>query len=120
MIPGKLLKRAIGIAAISWTAVVWCAQPPRNEGTTSSTAEIKAFLNTDLSLKSVFVPDLPVSAHSAEVAHASLRTCRCSCGFRCTTNADCGPGGVCQAGITCCATSYGQKELSVAFGEKDA
>jgi hypothetical protein len=30
------------------------------------------------------------------------RTCRCSCGFPCTTNADCGPGGVCSPGITCC------------------
>jgi hypothetical protein len=30
------------------------------------------------------------------------RTCRCSCGFPCKTNADCGPGGVCTAGITCC------------------
>ena len=30
------------------------------------------------------------------------RTCRCSCGFPCTTNADCGPGGLCSAGITCC------------------
>jgi hypothetical protein len=32
-----------------------------------------------------------------------LRTCRCSCGFPCTTDADCGPGGKCTAGITCCA-----------------
>jgi hypothetical protein len=31
------------------------------------------------------------------------RTCRCSCGYPCTTNADCGPGGFCSAGITCCA-----------------
>lgn len=30
------------------------------------------------------------------------RTCRCSCGYPCSTNADCGPGGICSAGITCC------------------
>jgi hypothetical protein len=30
------------------------------------------------------------------------RTCRCSCGFPCKTDADCGPGGICGAGITCC------------------
>jgi hypothetical protein len=30
------------------------------------------------------------------------RTCRCSCGFPCKTDADCGPGGMCRAGITCC------------------
>lgn len=34
-----------------------------------------------------------------------LRTCLCSCGFPCTTDADCGPGGVCRAGITCCAAA---------------
>src|SRR5688572_17555260 len=32
----------------------------------------------------------------------ALRTCRCSCGQPCKTNADCGPGGVCSPGITCC------------------
>lgn len=31
------------------------------------------------------------------------RTCRCSCGFPCTTDADCGGGvGSCRSGITCC------------------
>ena len=30
-----------------------------------------------------------------------FRTCRCSCGAPCTTDADCG-GGRCTAGITCC------------------
>jgi hypothetical protein len=31
-----------------------------------------------------------------------LRTCVCSCGAPCQTDADCGPGGRCGAGITCC------------------
>ncbi len=31
-----------------------------------------------------------------------FRTCRCSCGQPCKTNADCGPGGACTPGITCC------------------
>ena len=30
------------------------------------------------------------------------RTCRCSCGFPCKKDADCGPGGICSGGITCC------------------
>jgi len=30
------------------------------------------------------------------------RTCRCSCGFPCKKDADCGPGGICAGGITCC------------------
>jgi hypothetical protein len=32
-----------------------------------------------------------------------FRTCVCSCGYPCRTDADCGPGGRCGAGITCCA-----------------
>jgi hypothetical protein len=32
-----------------------------------------------------------------------LRTCVCSCGFACTSDADCGGAlGSCRAGITCC------------------
>ena len=30
------------------------------------------------------------------------RTCRCSCGYPCKTDADCGPGGRCTGGISCC------------------
>lgn len=30
------------------------------------------------------------------------RTCRCSCGHPCKTDADCGPGGICSGGYSCC------------------
>jgi len=30
------------------------------------------------------------------------KTCKCSCGYPCKTDADCGPGGICATGITCC------------------
>jgi len=30
------------------------------------------------------------------------RTCRCSCGQPCKKDADCGPGGLCVGGISCC------------------
>ena len=34
---------------------------------------------------------------------AGGRTCRCSCGFPCKTDADCGGGvGSCRGGISCC------------------
>ncbi len=36
------------------------------------------------------------------MAQVKLRTCRCSCGQPCKTDADCGSGGRCTAGITCC------------------
>jgi len=48
----------------------------------------------------------PVSAGVAAPALLAMppfqKTCRCSCGFPCQTNDDCGPGGICGAGITCC------------------
>lgn len=35
--------------------------------------------------------------------HFGRRTCVCSCGYPCTSDADCGGGvGSCRAGITCC------------------
>ena len=38
-----------------------------------------------------------------EPVFLASRTCRCSCGFPCKTDADCGGGvGSCRAGITCC------------------
>jgi hypothetical protein len=33
---------------------------------------------------------------------AARRYCRCGCGARCSTDADCGPGGSCVGFITCC------------------
>lgn len=33
---------------------------------------------------------------------AVRRYCRCGCGARCSTDADCGPGGSCVGFITCC------------------
>jgi hypothetical protein len=47
-------------------------------------------------------------ANSTPDAHQSLmhvfgRTCRCSCGYPCKTDADCGGGiGSCSKGISCC------------------
>jgi hypothetical protein len=44
----------------------------------------------------------PDSATPQLMARPSIRTCGCSCGFPCTSDADCGPDGVCAPGITCC------------------
>lgn len=33
---------------------------------------------------------------------AAGRYCRCGCGVRCSTDADCGPGGSCVGFVTCC------------------
>ena len=52
----------------------------------------------------VAMPSLPVLDALSALPDfmAAGRTCRCSCGFPCKTDADCGPGGICRAGITCC------------------
>jgi len=46
----------------------------------------------------------PASAAPDFLAPARFfrRTCVCSCGYPCTTDADCGAGGRCGNGITCC------------------
>lgn len=70
------------------------------------TPGIRTYLMPDLSLKSVFSPDMlpQIAAPQADtVAGGPKRTgfCRCSCGFQCTSSADCG-GSSCDPFITCC------------------
>ena len=45
----------------------------------------------------------PAQAATNPIAEILLgKTCRCSCGRPCKTDADCGPGGNCVAGYSCC------------------
>lgn len=64
----------------------------------SSAVAIQTYLQPDLSLKSV----LATGSFQLAQPVTGIRTCRCSCGQPCTSNADCG-GNVCAPGITCCA-----------------
>jgi hypothetical protein len=77
----------------------------------NSEIAIRTYLQPDLTLKSVLSPALLPEASGLTVARGGLRTCRCSCGFPCKTNADCGPGGVCAPGITCCDKKQGEPEV---------
>lgn len=72
------------------------------ENPCAATGSIEVLLAPDLSpAASADTLDPLFGAH--ETAPPFLRrTCRCSCGYPCTTHADCGPGGFCSAGITCC------------------
>jgi hypothetical protein len=74
----------------------------------TTTPAIRTYLMPDLSFKSVFSPELlgqPATAapQPDTLAGGPKRTgfCRCSCGFRCTSSADCG-GSSCDPFITCC------------------
>lgn len=96
----KLLLRTLLLSCILLGTVAALAAPAATNASTSSAAAIHTYLQPDLSLKSVLVSDSFQIAGKAPTG-TSLRTCRCSCGQPCTTNADCG-GNVCGPGITCC------------------
>ena len=76
-------------------AAAVASSPAPNASEKNSSTVIKTYLQADLSLKSVF--QSPATAQLA----IGTKTCRCSCGQPCTTNADCG-GNICAVGITCC------------------
>lgn len=57
---------------------------------------IRTSLQADLTLKSTVSSDL----YSTAAFHQ--KTCRCSCGFPCNQDDDCGPGGSCEQFISCC------------------
>jgi hypothetical protein len=61
----------------------------------SSVSAIRTTLQPDLTLKGTLSPELIPSAFHR-------RTCRCSCGYPCNSDADCGPGGSCEEFISCC------------------
>ncbi len=62
--------------------------------------ENPAFLSLDGGACKAELPAEPFL--TAQPVHGG-RTCRCSCGFPCKTDADCGGGiGSCRGGISCC------------------
>jgi len=92
----SLVLSFILLVAVAALAAPAAGNPPAvNPG-----SAIRTYLQPDLTFKSVLSSHPLVQAQEAESLFG--RTCRCSCGFPCKTNADCGPGGVCAAGITCC------------------
>jgi hypothetical protein len=90
-----LLSFILLVAVAALAAPAAGTQPAVNPG-----SAIRTYLQPDLTFKSVLSSDLLIQPQNTQSAFG--RTCRCSCGFPCKTNADCGPGGVCAAGITCC------------------
>src|SRR5215472_10633700 len=91
----KLLPIALLLACVLLvTAAV--AAPTNNDQSMNGKSAIRTSLQPDLSLKSTLAPELlPVAAFHQ-------KTCRCSCGFPCNQDDDCGPGGRCEQFISCC------------------
>lgn len=94
------------VLLLAATAAV-AATSDSNANATAAPA-IRTYLMPDLSLKSVFspglLPQIAAAPQPDTLAGGPKRTgfCRCSCGFQCTSSADCG-GSSCDPFITCCA-----------------
>ena len=93
------------------------ATPDSNSQPATTTPAIRHYLMPDLSIKSVFSPDLLgqtaglASEHDAITIGATKQGfCQCGCGIRCTTSADCG-GAACRPFITCCARKSQNPEI---------
>ncbi len=56
----------------------------------------------ELLAQEIATPSIDPLFGMPEVIQLGFRTCKCSCGDPCVTNGDCGIGGICQPGISCC------------------
>jgi hypothetical protein len=113
-----LKSKSLLVLLLLMTAAAFAATAS-SDGTQASAVPIKTFLRADLSLKSVVLAPEVTQPAAAKAAAFTLKTCRCSCGQPCTTNADCGPGGACGVGITCCNRTPGKNALNSVFQQKD-
>lgn len=90
-----VLTMLLGVCALAVSVAV-AAPVSDDHVTTAAGNAIRTTLQADLSFKSTLAPELlPVTAFHQ-------KTCRCSCGFPCNQDDDCGPGGSCEQFISCC------------------
>ena len=90
-----LLKLLVLVCLLAATATA--ASSPASTNQPSSDA-MKTVLQPDLTLRSTLsVPLLPQEMNNPGKAGFCLG----ACGIRCTSNADCGPGGLCRPFIIC-------------------
>ena len=92
----KFLSTTLLAACVLLVTAAVAATVSNNQPIASSGSAIRTILQPDLTLKSTFSPEL------LPTAMLHRRTCRCSCGYPCNSDADCGPGGSCDAFISCC------------------
>ena len=106
-----MLILAMAVLALAGAAPVAAATAPQAVPAPAVTAPAQPGCGTSLDLNlttpsqgetcSAALPANPEPEFMAKPTR--FRTCVCSCGFPCTTDADCGGGlGSCRAGITCC------------------
>jgi hypothetical protein len=104
-----MFKKLFVVVLLMASVAAVAANTDANSLPATASPDIKTYLMPDLSFKSVFSLDLlqPSQALAAQPETAAAARprrgfCRCSCGFQCTTSADCG-GSSCDPFITCCA-----------------
>jgi len=110
-------KTLLVVLLLAATAAV-AATPDSSSQAATTTPVIRHYLMPDHSIKSVFPDLLPQSETLAPRADNFVggggpkRTgfCRCSCGFQCTSSADC-QGVSCDPFITCCARKSQNPEI---------
>lgn len=106
MFSRSILKMFLFAAILLAAVATATAAAPANEEAQNSAGSIHTYLMPDLSLKSVFSVPLAPQAEPSAGPHKFKGACRCSCATNnCNTDADCGPGGVCEQFISCCAKS---------------
>jgi hypothetical protein len=103
------------VLLLAATAAVAATSESSSSSATAAPA-IRTYLMPDLSFKSVF-PDLlnqsetlAPRADNMAGGRPKMGFCRCSCGFQCSTDADCG-GSSCDPFITCCARKSQYPEI---------
>jgi hypothetical protein len=96
MFHGKVMLTMLLGACALLVSVAFAAPISDNQAATTAGSAIRTTLQADLTLKSTLSPEL----FSTTALHP--KTCRCSCGFPCNQDDDCGPGGQCEQFISCC------------------
>jgi len=104
MFARSILKISLFASILPMTVVGASAAAPTDQALDSagSVGAIHTYLMPDLSLKSVFSAPLTLKSGSPKFKGS----CRCACAINdCNTDADCGPGGVCESAPSCCTQS---------------
>src|SRR5437763_13009731 len=97
----KSLVKAVVLSLILLITTGAATTTSPNASAKNSSVVIKTYLRADLSLKSVFSPNFLPTANTRSAVGFIIKTCRCTCGEQqCFTDADCGPGGVCDYFVT--------------------
>jgi hypothetical protein len=116
-------KTLLLLCVLSLVTVLAASTPAPDARTAASSTAIRTYLLPDLSLKSVISPEMlpalpPALTQSGATALAQAPrkrgTCRCSCGYPCATDADCG-GTTCDAFISCCDKSPRDKDTELFY-----